>query len=93
MRNEIGMTNQEKIMAVKLEIVRKLVGAKQDISVTSPAKECNLARPCDLPMDWRVEFEERAAILQYEGGLSRNQADKQAFAEILNRIREGRLSR
>ena len=32
----------------------------------------------DLPMDWRIEFEERAAILEYDGGLNRNEADSQA---------------
>ena len=40
----------------------------------------------DLSMDWRIEFEERAAILEYDGGLSRNEADKQALSEIIVRI-------
>jgi len=40
----------------------------------------------DLPMDWRIEFEERAAILEYDGGLSRNEADSQALHEIAERI-------
>ncbi len=40
----------------------------------------------DLPMDWRIEFEERAAILEYDGGLSRNEADRQALHEIAERI-------
>jgi len=40
----------------------------------------------DLPMDWRIEFEERAAILEYDGGLSRNEADGQALREIAERI-------
>ena len=40
----------------------------------------------DLPMDWRIEFEERAAILEYDGGLSRNEADSQALREIAERI-------
>ncbi len=35
----------------------------------------------------RYEFEERAAILQYDGGLSRDEADKRAFSEILERIK------
>lgn len=39
----------------------------------------------DLPMDWRIEFEERAAILEYDGGLSRKEADAQALVEIWNR--------
>ena len=41
----------------------------------------------DLPMDWRIEYEERAAILQFDGGLSRNEADRRAFKEILERIK------
>jgi hypothetical protein len=34
----------------------------------------------------RYEFEERAAILEYDGGLSREDADKQALSEIIVRI-------
>ena len=34
----------------------------------------------------RYEFEERAAILEYDGGLSRNEADSQAMREITERI-------
>jgi hypothetical protein len=41
----------------------------------------------DLPMDWRIEFEERAAIMQIDGGLSRDEADRRAFKEILERIK------
>ena len=41
----------------------------------------------DLPMDWRIEYEERAGIMQYDGGLSREEADKRAFSEILERIK------
>ena len=37
----------------------------------------------------RYEFEERAAILQYDGGLSREEADKRAFSEILERVKSG----
>jgi hypothetical protein len=40
-----------------------------------------------LPMEWRIEYEERAAILQYDGGLNRDEADKRAFSEILERIK------
>ena len=41
----------------------------------------------DLPMDWRYEFEERAAILEYDGRLSRKKADEQALVEIKHRMR------
>ena len=40
----------------------------------------------DLPMDWRIDYEERAAILEYDAGLSRNDADSQALCEITERI-------
>jgi hypothetical protein len=40
----------------------------------------------DLPMDWRTEFEERAAILEYDGGLTRDEADVQALKEIVSRM-------
>jgi len=40
----------------------------------------------DLPMDWRIEYEERAAILEYDGGLSREDAETQALREIVERI-------
>ncbi|MDI9431534.1 MAG: hypothetical protein QM570_07435 [Planctomycetota bacterium] len=38
--------------------------------------------PADLPMDWRIDWEERAAILEYDGGLSREAAERQALDEI-----------
>jgi len=43
--------------------------------------------PADLPSDWRLEWEERAAIREYEGGQAREHAEAEAFAEILARIR------
>ncbi len=41
----------------------------------------------NLSMEWRIEYEERAAILEYDGGLSRDEADRRAFMEILERIK------
>jgi len=40
-----------------------------------------------LPMDWRIEYEERAAILEYDGGLSREAAEVKALREISERVR------
>ncbi len=40
----------------------------------------------DLPMDWRIEYEERAAILEFDGGLTRDEADEQALSEIIVRM-------
>jgi len=68
-------------MAVKIEIIRELVEAQ---SWTGS----QISTPFDLPMEWRVEYEERAAILEYDGGLSRDEADRRAFVEILERIKK-----
>ncbi len=51
------------------------------------APEPVLATPADLSMDWRIEYEERAAILEYDGGLSRDEADRQALREISERMK------
>ncbi len=40
-----------------------------------------------LSMDWRIEYEERAAILEYDGGLTREEAERQALREITERIK------
>lgn len=40
----------------------------------------------NLPVDWRIDFEERAAILEYDGGLSRDEAEAHALIEIGHRM-------
>jgi len=42
----------------------------------------------DLDTDWRVEWEERAAIMEYDGGLPRERAEALALTEIV-RAMEG----
>lgn len=37
-------------------------------------------------LGFRYEYEERAAILEYDGGLTREAADRQAFEEISNQL-------
>lgn len=44
--------------------------------------------PSDLPWDLQEEWGERAAIREYDGGQSREEAETQAFIEILARIKE-----
>jgi hypothetical protein len=73
-------------MAVNLEIVRELIEPKSWAHTSTVVQENQITSPADLPMDWRIEFEERAAILEYDGGLSRNEADSQALREIAERI-------
>jgi hypothetical protein len=42
--------------------------------------------PEDLPPDWRVGWEERAAVLEYDGGHLRERAEALALAEVLGRM-------
>jgi len=37
----------------------------------------------DLPPDWRIEYEERAAIREYDGNQPREYAEREALREIL----------
>jgi hypothetical protein len=41
----------------------------------------------DLDPDWRVEWEERAAIREYDGGLPRARAEAMALADIIALMR------
>jgi len=43
----------------------------------------------DLDPAWRIEWEERAAIREYDGGLSREHAEALALADIIARMRCG----
>ena len=40
-----------------------------------------------LPVDWHLLWDERAAIMEYEGGLPRERAEAQALSDILNQMR------
>ena len=39
--------------------------------------------PDDLPWDWRIEWEERAAIREYDGGQAREHAEAEALREVV----------
>ncbi len=44
--------------------------------------------PNDLPGDWRVWWEERAAIMEYDGCLPRERAEALAFDAVLRLMAE-----
>lgn len=48
------------------------------------------AAPDTLPSDWHQLWDERAAVMQYEGGLPRERAEALALAEILRRMQAAR---
>ena len=44
--------------------------------------DLGVAWPEALQMNWRIEYEERAALLEYDGGLTREEAElREAFAK------------
>jgi len=75
-------------MAVRLEIIKELVESVMVTATMTADVGAVINSPGDLSIDWRIEFEERAAILEYDGGLSRGEADRRAFEEILRRLKE-----
>src|SRR5262249_13793708 len=43
--------------------------------------------PADLPPEWQFVWDERAAIMEYDGGLPREQAVAEALKDILQQTR------
>ena len=74
-------------MAVSLEIIKELVESVVVVATAEGDVNTVISSPDDLSVDWRIEYEERAAILQWDAGLARKDADRQAFDEILERIK------
>ena len=68
-------------MAIDLLIVQRLVRGElfaQDDGIDID----------DLPGDWRVWFEERAAIMEYHGGLPREHAEAEALKETVEKMQK-----
>ena len=80
-------------MNVALERLRELRASGRPLQADSsigPAEADELVEtvsPADLPPDWRIEWEERSAIREYDGGQAREHAEAEAFTEILARMR------
>ena len=59
------------------------------VAAISPAPRVSLSMDVDdLPGDWRVWFEECAAIKEYHGHLPRELAEAQALAEAIELMRK-----
>ena len=75
-------------MSVKMEIIERLIQAKPLPRVGCIASDGlldNIIAPdelpdniADWPDDWRDEFEERAAIMEFDGHLRREEAEQWA---------------
>ena len=51
------------------------------------APDGDSVRPADLPLDWHFEWDERAAIMEYDGEMTRERAEARALTDILARMR------
>lgn len=57
--------------------------------IGSPAVPVGLTiGPEALPMDWRIEWEERAANMEYDGCLTRERAESEAMKDIVRQMRD-----
>lgn len=45
--------------------------------------------PNDLPADWRLLFEERAGIMEYDGNMPRERAEHLALQETIQAMKRG----
>jgi hypothetical protein len=62
-------------------LVRRLLDHKLHVL----AFRCHAVIPSDgHPSDWRTFYQERAALHEYEGGLSRQGAERSAWGEAVN---------
>jgi hypothetical protein len=41
---------------------------------------------------WHDRFEERAAIMEFDGGMSREDAEREAYRTVLAEMKEARMS-
>ena len=51
-------------------------------AIFNPDQGEQVTCPGGLPRDWREMFGERASIAEYDGGLSREQAEAQALGTL-----------
>jgi hypothetical protein len=54
-----------------------------------PASPPEKVLPADLPPDWHIAWDERAAIMEYDGGLPRERAEALALTAIVEEMRLG----
>ncbi len=71
----------KKLLALKPAVVQAL--AAQGTPAVSPSPG-----PRALPPDWFVLWDERAAIMEYDGKMSREHAEARALADVLRLMRE-----
>jgi hypothetical protein len=51
-----------------------------------------IGSPADLPADWHEVWQERAAIMEYDGGLSPDMADHMALLDVVSQMRRAAVT-
>jgi hypothetical protein len=72
----------KRLIAHKADVL-KVLKRRLQAEMSSLPDPPDGASPNDLSGDWWVLWDERAAIMEYDGGLPREQAEAKALAEIL----------
>jgi len=70
---------------IEAELAARRKQSAPDTEVRQPATPSIEAD--DLPPDWHFLWDERAAIMEYDGGLPRERAEAEALAAILRLMR------
>jgi hypothetical protein len=47
----------------------------------------SICSPSELPTEWYLEWDERAAIMEYDGNMSRERAEHEALLDILKQLK------
>ncbi len=71
--------------AVRPEVVEALKQHK--VEVLRYLEKPAIDSPEQLPVEWYLEWDERAAVMEYDGGLPRERAEALALADVLRRMR------
>jgi hypothetical protein len=68
-------------------LVRLLLDHKAEVlAALAPAAPVTVT-PAELPPDWYISWDERAAIMEYDGKLPRDRAEALALEDILAQMR------
>jgi hypothetical protein len=62
-------------------------GPEVDGGVAAEGRAVPTVTVADLPPEWHLLWDERAAIMEYDGGLPRERAEALALADILGQMR------
>ncbi len=69
-------------------IARQLIACKNDVLNVLTLAPAPDVMPADLPPDWHYLWDERAAIMEFDGGLPRERAEALALSHVLEEMRQ-----